>query len=605
MSFKIVRLDFSKEAVVDWKAEDEKHNDWPVVYVLDDGQPIRRARSGGQMKHIYVGETRNAAKRMHEHLRTPAKQHLLNIRVILHERFNKSVCWDLESYLIKMLAGDGAYQMLNRNDGIVNAQYFDRAVYREEFRRIFEILREDGIFTQSIAEIENSDLYKLSPFKSLTMDQADSVEAIVNDLLSDIARNNESSIVIQGDPGTGKTVVAIYLMKLLADMKAFDDFEDLDNDSRFASFFTAANYTILRSFRMAMVVPQQSLRHTVRAVFKKTRGLHENMVKSAFEIGEAEDDFDLLLIDETHRLSQRASLTNNAKFPAINARLWGADDLTKSQLDWIEKKSRHQIFLLDAEQSVRPADLPSTVLSNLVATARANGRHFQLQTQMRVRAGTDYVSYVRWFLHASPQRVPPVRLHLGEYDFRMFDSLTDMRNEIFQRDAEFGLARVVAGFAWPWPSKKKKDAFDINIEGLSLRWNVKDTDWISSPTSLQEVGSIHTVQGYDLNYVGVLIGLDLRFDQETKRLCIDRKTYSDRKGKEDNHIVGIKYSDDDLLRFITQIYGVLLTRGIRGTYVYACDPGLREYLRGFIPSSSGNPVNSALNPNSFAMDLDI
>lgn len=187
----------------------------------------------------------------------------------------------------------------------------------------------------------------------------------------------------------------------------------------------------------------------------------------------------------------------------------------------------------------------------------------------------------------------------------MFDSLTEMRNEIFQRDAEFGLARVVACFAWPWPSKKKKDAFDIHIEGLSLRWNVKDTDWISSPTSLQEVSSIHTVQGYDLNYVGVLIGLDLRFNQESRRLFIDRKKYSDRKGKEDNHIVGIKYSDDDLLRFITQIYGVLLTRGIRGTYVYACDPGLREYLRGFIPTSSGNPVNSALNPNSFAMDLDI
>lgn len=256
MSFKIVRLDFSKEALVDWKAEDEKHNDWPVVYVLDDGQPVRRARVGGRTKDVYVGETRNAAKRMHEHLRTPAKQHLQNIRVILHERFNKSVCWDLESYLIKMLAGDGAYQMLNRNDGIVDAQYFDRAVYREEFRRIFDILKEDGVFTQSIAEIENSDLYKLSPFKALTVDQADSVEAIVNDLLSDVARNNESSIVIQGDPGTGKTVVAIYLMKLLADIKAFDDLEDLDSDSRFASFFTAANHTLLQNFRMAMVVPQ-------------------------------------------------------------------------------------------------------------------------------------------------------------------------------------------------------------------------------------------------------------------------------------------------------------------------------------------------------------
>jgi DUF2075 family protein len=91
------------------------------------------------------------------------------------------------------------------------------------------------------------------------------------------------------------------------------------------------------------------------------------------------------------------------------------------------------------------------------------------------------------------------------------------------------------------------------------------------------------VQGYDLNYVGVIIGLDLRFDPEHSRLFIDRKSHFDRKGKENNRALGRKYTDDDLLRFITQIYGVLMTRGIRGTYVYACDLGLREYLKAFVP----------------------
>ena len=100
------------------------------------------------------------------------------------------------------------------------------------------------------------------------------------------------------------------------------------------------------------------------------------------------------------------------------------------------------------------------------------------------------------------------------------------------------------------------------------------------------MASIHTVQGYDLNYVGVIVGPDLRFSSERRHLYIHHASYFDKKGKENNPALGKKYSDVDLLRFITQIYAVLLTRGIRGTYVYACDLGLRGYLRNLFPSNS-------------------
>jgi DUF2075 family protein len=98
-----------------------------------------------------------------------------------------------------------------------------------------------------------------------------------------------------------------------------------------------------------------------------------------------------------------------------------------------------------------------------------------------------------------------------------------------------------------------------------LRWNSTPTDWIASRNALEDVGSIHTVQGYALNYVGVIIGPDLRFNSERQRLYIHRETNFDKKGKENNPALGRKYSDVDLLRFITQIYAVLLTRGIRGS----------------------------------------
>lgn len=585
---KLARLEFSQTAVTTWKSHDEKHGNWPVVYVLDDGNGAAHANSN-TLRDIYVGETLNAASRMHQHLKTPAKQHLKNIRVIIDERFNKSVCLDLESYLIKMLAGDGANRVLNRNNGITETQYYQREMYREGFRNIFERLKAEGVFTRSIPEIENSDLFKLSPFKALTEDQANSVEEIVNGLLIDIERGSKSTIVIQGDPGTGKTVMAIYMIKLLVDIKTFTSLEDLDSDLRFSNFFTESNQRLLHDLRIGLVVPQQSLRKSIKIVFKKTPGLLPSMVMDPFKVGEAEGIFDLLLVDETHRLNQRANQAGailNTKFATITSELFGSDDKSKTQLDWIQAKSRHQIFLLDAAQSVRPADLPAELLSGLVADARASGRHFQLRTQMRVKAGSDFVSYVRWILDPHPLSYPRVRQDFGEYDFRSFDSVTHMRDQIFQRNAEVGLSRMVAGFAWPWKSKKDRNEFDIEIGQTQLRWNSVIADWIASSKALEEVGSIHTVQGYDLNYVGVIIGLDLRFDPERRRLFIDRNSYFDKKGKENNPVLGRKYSDDDLLRFITQIYGVLMTRGICGTYVYACDPGLREYLKVFIPTRS-------------------
>ena len=586
MGSKIARLEFSKAAVTTWKLHDEKHGDWPVVYILDDGRDAAVPSNPNRLRDIYVGESLNVAGRLRQHLETPAKQHLKKIRVIIDERFNKSVCLDLESYLIKMLAGDGANRVLNRNNGITESNYYQREVYREKFRSIVERLRGDGIFTRSIPEIETSDLFKLSPFKALTEDQANSVEEIVKGFLIDVERGAESTIVIQGDPGTGKTVVAIYMMKLLVDIKTLASLEDLDSNSRFSSFFTEGNQSLLQGLRIGLVVPQQSLRESIKKVFRKTPGLDRSMVMTPFDVGEADETFDLLLVDETHRLNQRASQPSgvlNAKFAAITRTLFGSDDTSKTQLDWIRAKSRHQVFLLDAAQSVRPADLPSELLSNLVADTRASRRYFQFQTQMRVQAGSDFVSYIRWILDPRPLSAPRGRPDFGEYDFRAFNSVAEMRDEIYQRDAEVGLSRMVAGYAWEWRTKKDNTAFDIEIGQTRLRWNSTPTDWIASRNALEEVGSIHTVQGYDLNYVGVIIGLDLRFDPRQRRLFIDRNSYFDKKGKENNPALGKRYSDDDLLRFITQIYAVLMTRGIRGTYVYACDAGMREYLKAFIP----------------------
>ncbi|WP_129661318.1 DUF2075 domain-containing protein [Rothia halotolerans] len=571
--FSLERFRLAPDEVRLWGAEDLRHRNWPVVYVMNNEA------------EVYVGESLNAEARMRQHLDSEEKRRLSWARVILDETFNKSACLDLESFLIRMFSGDGRLQVLNQNAGITNADYYDRSSYRKTFDEVFEMLRsQEHLFQRTMPEIFNSDLFKLSPFKALNHDQAIAVEEILEGLFSDLHDERPGTAVVQGDPGTGKTVVGIYLLKLLEDIRNHDPEEPLDNDTIFKDFFTPAHAELLASLRIGIVVPQQSLRESVSRVFALTPGLRRDLVMTPFTVGESEEPFDLLIVDEAHRLNQRAnqaSASLNTKFADINRRLFGADDPELTQLDWLRKQSRHLILMLDPGQSVRPADLPAEVTAALLAEASENERLHPLRSQRRISAGQDYVGYVRAVLGDDP---PAQKESFGDYDLRFFDDLGKMRREIFRRDAEDGLARLVAGYAWPWRSKSHPDdpdVYDIELDGERIRWNSTQRDWISSPGSLHEMGSIHTVQGYDLNYVGVVIGEDLRYDPVTGRTVFDRAEYHDKKGRENNPKRGITYSDEDLLRYVRNIYSVLLTRGIHGTYVYVCDPELRKHLEDY------------------------
>lgn len=582
-SFDLRTVAFEKSAVRQWGKQDQRYRNWPVVYVIN--------AAGGRPQNgfvdVYVGETLNAESRLLQHLDSPAKQHLSSVRIVLDDRYNKSACLDLESHLIRLLAGDGTYRVLNLNEGITDANYYDRDLYRESFREVFDILRSEGIFTRSIPEIENSDLFKLSPFKALTHDQAFAVEDILEGLFHDIEANLGGTVVIQGDPGTGKTVVATYLLKLLADIAESKPDDEPDPDSVFSDFFVPGYRELLADFKIGLVVPQQSLRASIQRVFKRTPGLSASQVLTPFQVGESDEQWDLLIVDEAHRLNQRANQSSgalNRKFIDINIKLFGVDDLAKTQLDWIRARSRHQILLLDPQQSVRPADLPGDLVRELVLDARSQSRYYPLTSQMRVKAGEDYVGYVRGILRAGPPEADLAEVTpraFEDYDLRFFDDLGEMHDAIRERDAVHGLARLVAGYAWEWKSRKDKSAYDIELDGRRLQWNRTDKDWINSPGSIDEVGSIHTVQGYDLNYAGVIIGNDLRYDPTSNRLRADLNKYFDAKGKQNSPKLGRMYNDEDILRFIANIYAVLLTRGIRGTYVYVCDSTLRERLRPF------------------------
>lgn len=159
-----------------------------------------------------------------------------------------------------------------------------------------------------------------------------------------------------------------------------------------------------------------------------------------------------------------------------------------------------------------------------------------------------------------------------------------MISEIKKKNKEVGLCRNIAGYAWDWKTKGKslssiikENLFDIEINGYKYIWNRTDTDWINSPNSINEIGCIHTTQGFDLNYAGIILGPEIDYDNEKNRIFIYKKRYKDNKGK-----MGIE-NDSILLAYIKNIYTTILERGLEGTYIYVCNDSLRNYLKQFFP----------------------
>lgn len=565
-------MPFNAKAIREHAMAEPMLDNWPVVYTINNSQ------------EIYVGETTNLAIRMKQHLESGKREHLKQVRVVLNKSFNKSACLDLEAHLIRYFFADEKFKVLNGNSGIVDSDYFKRNEYRESFEGIFEQLVEDGTLSRSIPELINSDLFKYSPFKSLNAGQAIAVQDILEKLVEAVTRGVSAPFTVQGSPGTGKTIVAIYILKLIADILRGDNAEVSDSDPLFADLFQGENREVLsRLNNFALVIPQQSLRASIKKVFRKTPGLNAKNVISPYQLASSPIKYDLVVVDEAHRLQRRANQSSpalNKMFRDSNVRLYGSDDVTKTQLDWVYTQSKHQILLVDPDQAVKPADLSRTTLDELISASRQAHNHFYLENQMRVQGGNRYIEYVRELMTGEAKQAP----FFGEYDFRHFTSFSVMREEILKLNEEHGLARVLAGYAWPWLSKGNKPIPDIQIENLKLFWNRTPTDWINSKDSHLEVGSIHTVQGYDLNYAGVIIGSDISYDPVTRKMVFNRENYFDLKGKENNPTLGLNFTDDDVLEYVMNIYRVLLTRGIKGTFVYAVNSDLRTYLAERLPT---------------------
>ncbi len=458
-----------------------------------------------------------------------------------------------------------------KDDAEKLAGFISKYVKHRNKELLYEIENSRIVPSKHLADMLRNSI-EGNDFFSYDEAQASAVSEIVRTVEDAIYYNEKKTIIIKGGAGTGKSVVAINVLGQLV-------------SGKHGAKYNAAYFTTNAAPRVLYteeLIKDDYTKKAIKNLFK-----YPTIFKSA-----GENDFDCAIIDEAHRVFDFKGGVGISKDVHL--------------LEKIIQGSRVNVFFIDEDQAVTTVDYATIDRIKEVAykcrSRVIEGPELVLQTQFRVLGGDQYISFIKSFLGYSNDISHYNRS--VNYDFRVFDSASDMMEAIKQKDKECqeeiaanthntllpevsGKCRVVAGYTYNWVSTghyRDSDLFDIVLdEGkFKAKWNLRcpevgpDYSWLNDPESVNEVGCIHTCQGLDLNYCGVIIGKDLTY--KDSHLCFNKKANA-----KTDIASQIKNADDETAkRLIRNTYNVLLTRGMKGTYVYCEDPGLRDYLKSFI-----------------------
>lgn len=519
--------------------------------------------------------------------------------------------------------------------------YYNRAYYQGEIECIWEELRKRSIATNKYSDIVNDVLFKYSPYTALNEEQQNVSIEILNGIMDSLesireGKSSDYTAIVNGDAGTGKTIVLInMLVRIVEAVYSNQTNIDSDNDDALESSLEMGELsqeiklmnrikTYVKkygSLKIAYVAQMTSLRNTMGSILKDVPHMFKRDAKGPNDVvneavnaanGKLEP-FDVLFVDEAHRLWQYNNI-GSAMGSYKNAcqRLYGNDidpnDVTT--LDWIMSCSRTRVLVYDPFQTVKDSDItPKQFEDAVLNRSISKPYYFNLHQQMRCRAGTEYITFVNWLLSDNSYfRKDLIPEH---YDFRQFDDPNMLIEEIIKRNAEVGLSKCATGYGWQWNRKsydnckksyqkwldksgetdtrKKRLSFYLNnltVEDGLIDFDGKryvrnlDFDWILNGEP-QEIGCIHTSQGYDLNYVGVLFGPEIdyspdmgvfvmpeRINDKSVSRNLDGLTPTERQKKY-----------DAIRTYVINAYKVMMERGIKGCYIYAYNEGLRNHLQ--------------------------
>lgn len=358
------------------------------------------------------------------------------------------------------------------------------------------------------------------------------------------SQENKNVLIVQGGPGTGKSVVAINLLVAL----------------------TKAG--LLTQYVTKNAAPRNVYESVLTGAFRKTEITNFFSGSGSF-VDLDPNVFDVLIVDEAHRLNAKSGMFKN---------------LGLNQIKEIIEASTFSIFFIDEDQKVTWHDIGETgEVQKWADVCGANVHLLSLTSQFRCNGSDGYLAWLDNILQI--KETANTVLDNQEYDFQIVDSPVRLREMIFEKNKERNKARLVAGYCWDWVSKTNKVLTDIHIPEYAFRmkWNLASDGnlWIIGPESVNEVGCIHTCQGLEMDYVGVIIGDDfvVRDGIVVTRPEKRAKSDSSLKGykkllKEDPEAAKIKAD-----AIIKNTYRTLMTRGMKGCYVYFTDKETEQYFR--------------------------
>ena len=352
------------------------------------------------------------------------------------------------------------------------------------------------------------------------------------------------TIIIQGGPGTGKSVLAINLLKYYISMMGLN-----------ASYVTK-NSAPREAYLKLLSKSDLKKEVNIKQLFRSPFGLCK--VPSNF--------YDCLIVDEAHRLVKQ---------------MYG-DFQGQNQIMECINASLLTIFLIDENQRITTKDIGS--VDEIKKWAKElNSRVIMneetvLTSQFRCNGSDLYIQLLNNILQIGES----VDIDISElnFDIQVFDNPNLLRDELRKKNQINNKARMVAGYCYDWDVKNKRGDYDIYLEdGFKAKWNLEnDKIWAINPSSFEEVGCIHTAQGLEFDYVGVLIGQDLRYDEDKHEIIIDKSKIS-----KDDKSSGIRSCGEGLARqLIKNTYKTLLTRGQKGCYLYCEDKSLSRYIKRYL-----------------------
>ncbi|MBB5021939.1 DNA/RNA helicase domain-containing protein [Desulfurispira natronophila] len=380
----------------------------------------------------------------------------------------------------------------------------------------------------------------------LMIDEQKLVYETAIDLAHRATSDNKQCLIVKGGPGTGKSVVAINLLVELT------------------------NREMMTQYVSRNSAPREVFKQKLTGAHKKTH--IDNLFKGSGSYVNAEPNtFHALIVDEAHRLNEKSGMYQN---------------LGESQIKEIIAASRLSVFFIDEAQRVTLKDVGTVEeIRRRAADCGIDVQELELASQFRCN-GSD--GYLAWLDHALQIRTTTnTNLDDIDYDFQVFDDPSAMRQEIFEKNRKANKARMVAGYCWPWSSKKDKQTMDIVFpeHDFAAQWNLDDDGmlWAVAEESVNQVGCIHTCQGLEFDYVGVIIGDDFVIrdgrvvTDAGKRAGQDRSVHGYRKMLKEQPDHARAVAD----QIIKNTYRTLMTRGQKGCYIFAKDLETREYFAAF------------------------